>query len=136
MQELLLALWRAVPGYRGDASASTFIFRVAHNAALTWHRSERTYRRRLDRFETLARPETFVPPAADARENEALEHIYSAIRQLPPLDRSVVLMHLDGLSYAEIGQVHGLTENNVGVRLNRTKQKLTSALETISHELR
>ncbi len=138
MQELLLALWQAVPAFRGDAQTSTFVYRVAHNAALTWRRARRNYAQRLDHFETLVATGA-VPPLAvaeAAREPEALEHIYAAIRQLPPLDRSLILLHLDGVSYAGIAEIHGLTESNVGARLTRAKQKLTTALEGITHELR
>jgi RNA polymerase sigma factor (sigma-70 family) len=137
LQELMLAVWRAVPVFRGGAQASTFIYRVAHNAALTWHRTQKNYRQRVDRFEA----QSVVDAAAVAteettREREALEHIYAAIRRLPPLDRSLILLHLDGVGYAEIAGIHGITESNVGVRLNRLKQKLTTALEEITHELR
>lgn len=135
MQELLLALWRAVPAYRGGAQVSTFIYRVAHNAALTWRRGEKNYRQRVERFEALQTP-LVAAAAGDAREREALDHVYAAIRQLPPLDRSLILLHLDGVSYAEIAALHGLTETNVGARLTRLKQKLTSLLKEISHELR
>ena len=132
MQELMLAVWRAVPGYRGGAQVSTFLYRVAHNTALTWHRTQRNYRDRLDRF-------SLIPPAestGNSSRHEALEHIYTAIRGLPPLDRSIILLHLDGVDYAEIAAIHGLTEGNVGARLSRLKQKLTTALEAITHELR
>lgn len=141
-QELLLALWHAIPAFRGGAQPSTFIYRVAHNTALTWRRTQQNYRARLDRFGTDA---TVVPtlaaessPAhpADTRQREALEHLYAAIRQLPPLDRSLILLHLDGVAYAEIGELHGLTETNVGARLTRAKQRLTAALAAITHELR
>jgi RNA polymerase sigma factor (sigma-70 family) len=135
MQELMLAVWQAVPAFRGGAQASTFIYRVAHNAALTWHRTQRNYRQKVERFGALE-----ISPSASAagevREREALEHTYAAIRRLPPLDRSLVLLHLDGVGYAEIAEIHGLTEGNVGVRLNRLKQKLTADLKDISHELR
>jgi RNA polymerase sigma-70 factor (ECF subfamily) len=47
MQELLVALWHAIPAFRGGSRVSTFIYRVAHNAALTWKRTQRNYRRRL-----------------------------------------------------------------------------------------
>ena len=138
MQELLLAVWRAVPAFRGGAQTSTFVYRVAHNAALTWRRARRNYAQRLDHFETLVAtgnaPQHEVATAA--RESEALGHIYAAIRQLPPLDRSLILLHLDGVSYAGIAEIHGLTESNVGARLTRLKQKLTTALEGITHELR
>lgn len=139
LQELMLAVWRAVPAFQGGAQASTFIYRVAHNAALTWRRTRTNYRRRIDHLETLAVAAEPAPSALhddDAREREGLEHVYAAIRKLPPLDRSIVLLHLDGQAYAQIAEIHGLTESNVGVRLNRLKQKLTASLEEIVHELR
>lgn len=135
LQELLLALWQSVPAFRGGAQPSTFVYRVAHNAALTWRRTEKNYRQRVDRFEALEMPLT-APAAGEPRAREALEHVYAAIRRLPPLDRSLILLHLDGVSYAEIAALHGLTETNVGARLTRLKQRLTTALEEISHELR
>lgn len=137
MQELMLAVWRAVPAFRGGAQVSTFIYRVAHNTALTWRRTQKNYRQRVDRFEAQSALDA-AAAATDgtAREREALAHIYAAIRRLPPLDRSLILLHLDGVGYGEIAGIHGITESNVGVRLNRLKQKLTTALEEITHELR
>lgn len=136
MQELLLALWRAVPAFRGDARPSTFIYQVAHNAALTWKRTQRNYRQRVERFESLSLPVDPPPSPAAAGERELLELLYTHIRALPPLDRSLILLQLDGVSYAEIAAIHGLSESNVGVRLNRLKQKLSTALQDVTHELR
>ncbi len=133
MQELMLAVWRAIPVYRSGAQASTFIYRVAHNTALTWRRTQKNYRERIDRFGA----QVATDPATDSRrEHETLEHVYAAIRQLPPLDRSLILLHLDGVDYAGIAGIHGLTETNVGARLTRLRQKLTNDLENITHELR
>lgn len=135
-QELLLAVWRAVPAFRNGAAPSTFIFRVAHNAALTWKRTEKNYRRRVDRFEALCLPEAPGGSAAAEREREALELLYARIRELPPVDRSLILLHLDGASYAGMAEIHGLSESNVGARLTRLKQKLSETMKEISHELR
>jgi len=135
LQELLLAVWRSIPQFRANALVSTFIYRVAHNTALTWKRTQRNYRSRIQRFESLQLP-LETPEARSHRGSEALEQIYAHIRQLPPVDRSLILLHLDGVSYADIAQIHGLTESNVGVRLNRLKQKLSEGLKEISHELR
>ncbi len=135
MQELLLALWRAVPAFRGGAQVSTFVYRVAHNAALTWRRTEKNHRQRVERFEALQAPPS-PATSGEAREREALEHVYGAIRELPPLDRSLILLHLDGVAYADIAALHGLSESNVGARLTRLKQKLATTLEGIAHELR
>jgi RNA polymerase sigma factor (sigma-70 family) len=134
MQELMLAIWRALPAFRGGAQSSTFVYRVAHNTALTWRRSQKNYQQRLDKFEALSATDHVFNPSR--RNGEALEHIYAAIRQLPPLDRSLILLHLDGLSYEAIGEIHGITASNVGARLTRLKQKLTTALQSIAHELR
>lgn len=136
MQELMLALWRAVPAFRGGAQPSTFIYRVAHNTALTWKRTERNYRRQVDRFEADVVQARQVEPVVAAREHETLELLYAHIRRLPPVDRSLILLHLDGVSYADMAELHGLTESNVGVRLTRLKQKLSDAMKELTHELR
>jgi RNA polymerase sigma-70 factor (ECF subfamily) len=132
-QELSLALWRAIPAFRGDARVSTFIYRVAHNCALTWRRTQKNYRSRLDRYEASGGA---TSDHAAHPEREKLEHVYAAIRRLPPLDRSLLLLHLDGVAYAEIAALHGLSESNVGARLTRLRQKLTTDLEGVTHELR
>ena len=130
MQELMLALWRAVPAFRAASLPSTFIFRVTHNAALTWKRAERSYRRRLDSFqEQQALAPVAIDSTGDESPTDSLELLYSAIRRLEPLDRSLVLLQLDGVSYAQIAEIHGLSESNVGVRLNRIKHKLTAILQ-------
>jgi RNA polymerase sigma-70 factor (ECF subfamily) len=132
MQELLLAVWRAVPAYAGESKVSTFLYRVAHNAALTWRRGAVTYARHVARLAA----EPVEASGAGRESDETLALIYAAIRQLDPVERSLILLHLDGVSYAAIGEIHGLTENNVGVRLTRLRQKLAETLKEKSHELR
>jgi RNA polymerase sigma-70 factor (ECF subfamily) len=133
LQELMLAVWKAVPAFTGASQPSTFIYRVAHNAALTWKRGITTYRRQVDRFELLA--ELPVAPGPD-RDREMLAFLYAEIRQLPPVDRSLLLLHLDEVGYAEIAGILGLTESNVGARLTRIRQRLVTTLQEKTHELR
>lgn len=138
MQELLLAVWRAVPAFRHSAQPSIFIYHVVHNAALTWKRTQKNYERRVDQF---AAPTAHEPPPAPessstARERETLELLYAHIRALPPVERSLMLLHLDGVGYAEMAEIHGLSVSNVGVKLTRLKQKLSEAMKEETHELR
>jgi len=73
-----------------------------------------------------------VPP-----QDELLDKLYAAIRTLPEVDRSLILLSLDGVPYQEMATINGLSENNVGVRLSRIKQRLTKQLnEMETHELR
>jgi RNA polymerase sigma factor (sigma-70 family) len=134
LQEILLAVWKSIPSFRGQAQPTTYLYRVCHNAALLWIRTESNYRRRVDQFGTSGISE--LAQDADPSTDERLALLYSAIHQLKPLERSVILMSLDGLSYREIGEVLGLSESNVGVKLNRIKTQLTQTLKGKEHELR
>ena len=127
MQDVMLAIWKAIPSFREQAKPSTFIYRVAHNAALTWKRARKNYDRKLDQYETLLPPALHLPP--ETTDQEILELLYAAIRKLAPLDRSLALLFLDDVSYCEMAEIHGLTESNVGVRLNRLKQKLALLMQ-------
>lgn len=127
MQELLLTLWRAAPKFRGDAQASTFIYRVLHNAALAWFRREHKASAGIEALDPTTAANL---PASDVPgEDERLKLLYAAIRELPPLDRSMVLLHLDERPYEEIAEIHGISVNNVGVRLNRIRRKLAERLQ-------
>ncbi len=136
MQELLLAVWRAIPAFQGQSKPVTFIYRVAHNTALTWKRSEKNYRARLDRFEALQPPTGTPANPEESSDREMLAFAYAEIRRLPPVDRSLLLLHLDEVGYAEMANILGLTESNVGVRLTRIKQRLIKTLKEKTHELR
>jgi RNA polymerase sigma-70 factor (ECF subfamily) len=126
MQEVMLAVWKAIPSFQGRAQATTFLYRVSHNAALTWRRTRRNYLRRVEQAEVFDGGNG--PSSQPQLNDERLEELYAVIRRLPEVDRSLVLLSLDGLSYQEIAGIHGISESNVGVRLNRIKQRLAKAL--------
>jgi RNA polymerase sigma-70 factor, ECF subfamily len=135
VQEMLLQLWRSIPSYQGNAKPSTWIYRVALNTSIAWKRSET---RRRHRQRVLADADCLPDRRSDqcdAEENHAaVERLYIAIRQLAAVDRSLVLLHLDGLSYREMSEILGITESNVGVKLNRIKKQLLELLGGPSHE--
>lgn len=127
IQEMMIALWHAIPRYRGDASPATLIYRVAHNTALVWSRA----RRRIPPHEELETDLADRPgrsPAAVLERRERDERLYAAIRTLPNLDRGLIVMHLDGLSYRDMAGVTGLSETNVGARLSRARNALNRKL--------
>lgn len=109
---------------------------MAFNTALAWRRGER---RRREGHETFLKfdvsPQT-QPSHADALpEQKIVEQLYAAIRQLPKVDASLALMHLDGLSYQEMAEVLGISENYIGVKLNRVRKQLAEQLKGASDEL-
>lgn len=125
LQELTVALWRARASFRSESATTTFAHRVAHNAALTWKRGEARRRLRGVAVET----EMLVRDAGEDPQGPLLERLYAAIRTLSPVERSLVLLALDGAPYAEIARLHGLSESNVGARLTRLRQRLSNLVK-------
>jgi len=129
-QEVCLQLWCSVLKFEGKSKISTWIYRVALNTALVWNRGKKKRRRRhrvMLELTEVADPRT---DDGSAGENEkVVERVYGAIRGLGKVDASVVLMYLDGLSYRAMAEVLGISESNVGVKLNRAKKKLAQLLD-------
>jgi RNA polymerase sigma-70 factor, ECF subfamily len=136
-QEMLVQLWRSVPRFRDEAKPSTWIYRVCLNTGLTWRRTEgRRVARVVIQPEQVEAASTREAGPADTEERQDLmARLMQAVRELPKGDRSLVILALDGLSYREIGDVTGMSENHVGVALTRARKKLSTALKEVSDEL-
>lgn len=131
MQEILLQLWMSAPAFRGEAKESTWIYRVSFNTALVWRRDEKRRKMKHEAFLKL----NVSPETSSAQDDGMVQTLYTAIRQLPRLDASLALMHLDGLSYREMSDVLGISENHVGVKLNRLRKQLSEQLKGADDEL-
>jgi RNA polymerase sigma-70 factor (ECF subfamily) len=116
-QDIFIAVWRALPGYRGDASVRTWLYRIAHNVALTWQARDR---RRQARETQLGAD----VPSAEGVDLRRLA-LSRAIAQMGPVDRIFTLLWLEGLSAAEIEAVTGVKSATVAVRLSRIRKQLT-----------
>jgi RNA polymerase sigma-70 factor, ECF subfamily len=135
-QDVLLQVWSSIPAFRGEAKETTWIYRVAFNTALAWRRGERRRREGHERFSKIGSVPQVQPSHADSLPNkELVEQLYTAIRQLPKVDASLALMHLDGLSYQDMGEVLGISENYIGVKLNRIRKQLAEQLKGQDNEL-
>ncbi len=126
-QDILLALWRALPTFRGDASLRTFVFRVAHNTAIT-HVSREARVQEPEVLDETVHATSEPGPAAAASRSQQRAKLEAAIRTLRPLDREVVLLHLEGLSNHEIAEITGTSATNVGTRLSRCRDRLHRAV--------
>ncbi len=135
-QDVLLQIWSSIPAFRGEAKETTWIYRVAFNTALAWRRGERRRREGHERFVKFVEPPETQPSHVDSPpEQEIVEKLYAAIRQLPKIDAALALMHLDGLSYQEMAEVVGISENYIGVKLNRIRHQLADQLKGANNEL-
>jgi RNA polymerase sigma factor (sigma-70 family) len=125
VQEIALAIWRALPHFRGECSERTFVFRIAHNRGLTHVGRRRAPQRSLDELEEAEEPADPRPhPDEQLAQMNRRERLASAVQSLPVAHRQMVVFMLEGLSLAEIGEVLGITENNVAVRMTRARKAL------------
>jgi RNA polymerase sigma factor (sigma-70 family) len=130
MQEIALAIWQALPHFRGECSERTFVYRVGHNRGLTHAYKRRPAHQPLDGLPPLLEPVDPRPhPEQQAATTHQRDRLRSAIQRLPLPYRQVVMLMLEELSHAEIAEILGITESNVAVRLNRARKALKEALE-------
>ena len=121
-QEIILALWRSIPSFRGQCKQSTWIWRIALNRAISWQRSDRFNQTVID---DLAE----VSARGLADDQFLVNRIYAAIHTLKPIDRSLIMLSLEGYRYTEIAEMTGLSVSNVGARLSRARTRLDTHLE-------
>lgn len=128
-QDVLVALWRAFPSFEGDAKPSTWLYRVALNTALSYDRKQNVRDEATLDADHPVWTDGVAQPGDRLEQQEKLDRLYAAIDRLDEVDKALVMMYLDEKSYREMSDVLGISENYVGVKLHRIKNKLASWLE-------
>ena len=116
-QDMLVEIWRALPSFAGRSSLKTFVLRVAHNTACA--HVAKSKRIGVEELVTLEQVESSSPET-----RLDVERLAELVRSLAPLDRQLILLHLEGLEPLEIAEVTGLTKTNVTTKVHRIKALL------------
>ena len=126
MQEVSLAIWRALPKFRGEGSEKAFVARVAQNICLTHVRKEVKRPRSVELdYEMKSDKAT---PEEITEQDQQREKLLTAVRALPLPMKQVVTLALEGFSHKEIGAALAISENNAMVRFSRAKGELKKIL--------
>jgi RNA polymerase sigma-70 factor (ECF subfamily) len=124
-QEIALALWTALPRFRGESSERTWLYRIAHNVALTYIQKDRRYAQPLDSGEeTLGALPAAGDPESQAARAEQQQRLLNAVSRLPVDSRRLILLYLEGLTGGEMAAILGISEANVATRLSRIRKEL------------
>jgi len=126
LQEISVAVWRALPSWRGDASIRTFAARVAHNRAIDHLVREK--RAQGEQLHDDQHADTGPSPFRHAEAHQRRNDLLAAVRRLPLGQRQVVVLALEGFSQREIGDTLALEENTVTQRLSRARRQLQAWL--------
>lgn len=116
-QEILINMWKGFPAFRGESTVSTWIWRVSLNTCINTSMK----RRRLDTIPLNVNINPYEDVDEDALQ---IRQLYERINRLGLVDRSIILMWLENLSYEEIGAILGISVKNVSVKLVRIREKL------------
>jgi len=117
-QETLINIWKGIDGFREESKVSTWIYRVALNTCLL---QERKKKKEVKRVPLKMDVNFFEDNDANSAQ---VRQLHQRIGQLGLVDRAIVMLWLEGMSYEEIGSVMGITAQNVGVKLFRIKEQL------------
>ncbi len=117
-QEVVINLWKGYPEFRGESKIQTWIYRIALNTCVTFLRKSGKKPQTQPLTEDLH-------IYADITESDPIKELYKMINKLNAIEKAIVLLYLEERSYDEIAQIIGITKSNVGVRINRIKEKLS-----------
>lgn len=125
IQEICLQLWRAFPAYDRERRFSTWMYRVALNTAISFARTRQV----RDRH-SVPLDESLAPAAAlpDGAGEERVGQLYRVMDGLGELERALLLLYLEERSYRDIAEILGISETNVGTKMNRLKLKIRREL--------
>jgi RNA polymerase sigma-70 factor (ECF subfamily) len=127
-QEVCLQIWRSSDNFQEQSEWSTWIYRISLNVCLTLLKKNKHH------FASDYLPPELVEDN-HAFEDEELNQLYDAIRQLSEIDRGVIMLHLEEKSYQEIADIIGTNPNNIGVRIKRIKDRLKIILDKKNGEV-
>lgn len=126
-QEIIAEAWRSLSSFNGEASIGTWIYRLGVNTAISFNRKKKTRKNYHSKYKEEQEVPAYTP--ANDGQNEKLSQLYRAIATLNASEKAIIAMYLDDFSYREIAFVTDITENYVGVKLNRIKKKLSQKIE-------
>ena len=130
-QEIIIQLWKSLKNYNQDFKLSTWIYKIALNVAISF------YRRDIRRKEINEPYDEAIFQIAemedDAEENKnKTELLYKIINELDEMNKAIIILYLEDKSYKEISEIIGLTETNVGTKINRIKKRLKESIPLLN----
>lgn len=130
-QEIIIQLWKTFQSYNDNFKLSTWIYRIAMNVSISFYRSNLNRKSRTTSInESIFQEIESVNIPDEENENRSLLHAF--IQQLDEFNREILILYLDDYSYKEIAAIVGITESNIGTKINRIKKKMQENFSTLN----
>lgn len=122
-QDILINLWKGFDAFRGDSKVETWIWRVSLNTCIS---DDCKKKRRGESVPLDVATNLYTDTDNDSKQ---IQQLYARINKLGVMDRAIVLLWLENMSYEDIGAIIGISPKNVSVKLVRIKQQLMQMLD-------
>lgn len=129
IQDIIVQLWKAFPSYNDKYAFSTWTYRIALNVSISQLRKSTSKSKRLEEY--LEQVEYLN--IEEQHEDENLSNLFKFIGLLKPIDKAIILLHLDEISNKEIAEIMGLTTSNVSTKKQRIIEELKGHFETLKN---
>ena len=126
-QDIVLQLWRSFPSFKEVSKVSTWMYRIGLNTAITRLRKEQKHSNRKEIDDSVME----LPSRSYKEEQEKDQLLQLAIQQLTDIEKSIILLYIEDKSYREMAEIVGITESNIGFKLNLIKSKLKTIITTL-----
>ena len=123
-QEVVYQLWKCFGSFRNESKISTWMYRIALNTAIAYLNKEKRKGNQVPIDEGLLNK----ADTPDTLMHERSEALFAQIKQLSEIEKGIILLYLEGKTYDEIAAITGFSTTNVGTRLGRIKQKLSTQI--------
>jgi RNA polymerase sigma factor (sigma-70 family) len=125
-QEVIYQIFKSYDSLRDKKKVTSWIYKVSINTAITALRKNNRVKTKPEFADSdiieinETNPEEF---------NEKTNYLYTAIDELSEIEKAIILLYLEEKSYNEIGEIIGISKNNVGIKISRIKEKLKNTLK-------
>jgi len=119
-QEILIQIWNSYDRYDGRVKISTWIYKIALNTAISYHRKRLVEKKQS----AIIQESVFSFSDYDYELDEQIKLLYKSIEKLNYIEKAIILLYLDDYSYKEIAEIIGLSKTNISTKINRIKAKL------------
>ena len=130
-QEVVFQIWKSFSTFKNKSNISTWIYKIGLNVCYSSKLKLEKHNSKMDRLESIQFAPVDTPP--DKKQQEKYQALHDCISSLKESDQSIVVLYLEELSYKEIAEITGLTENHVAVKMKRIRTMLFDMIVSLKN---
>ena len=121
-QEVIFQIWKSLSNFKGNSSIDTWVYRIALNVCLRSKMKLDKSNLKTARIDAIHF--SSITQMSDPFEEEKFQYLKECIATLNETDTSIIVLYLDEISYKNIAEITGMSENLIAVKMKRIRKKL------------